>query len=158
MAPLQVACVDSRYRVVNLWVVFCESEGEAPCLLLHAPVWLLSYVHWPLQYQNHKQDEQTDTKDGKKLAAVEFRVTQRSGPTEEGWAMQAVSAAAAAVDLSGDSLQRRAPLLARIDASAAFDAPGDSEGDIRLLDFNVRQACAPFLWLLVLCMAIMLIV
>lgn len=139
--------MDSRYRVAKLWAIFCESDGGTPSLLLHAPVWLVSFVHWSLQQQPHETQQQGQ-RDGatvqkKKLPSVEFSARHRSGPAEAGWAMQAVSAAAAAVDLSRDAGHRRPSRLAKFEASSLGGLREDCDGEIRLLDFSVSH-CSSF--------------
>lgn len=133
--------MDSRYRVAKLWAVFCETGGGAPSLLLHVPVWLVSYVHWSLQHQAHHQ-EQRDQRGGpkKKLPSVEFRAKHRNTFSEAGWAMQAVTAAAAAVDLNREASQGRATAVARFDPSSEDYHVDEGCGEIRLLDFSVSRA------------------
>ncbi|OEH80373.1 hypothetical protein cyc_05685 [Cyclospora cayetanensis] len=109
---VEVECSDTSYRVSKLWIIFCETEGGIPCLLLHAPVWMVSYVPCALH---------------------------RDSLTEAGWAMQAVSAAAAAVDLNR-SLESRKPVpVPKFGISTLDGLANHFDGEIRLLDFNTSS-------------------
>ncbi|CDJ47237.1 AGAP005082-PA, related [Eimeria brunetti] len=139
---VEVECFDSKYRSAKIWVIFCNSEGGSPCLLLHSPVWLVSHIQWALQKQWLKQPQEhceDDPADGqkKRLAAVEYSIIRRTSPAELGWAMQAVSAAAAAVDLNRDAERSKPSQLPN------FTNPSGSRkgcsGDIRLLDFSTSS-------------------
>ncbi|KAL8428229.1 hypothetical protein Efla_005331 [Eimeria flavescens] len=137
---VEAECMDSKYRVAKLWVVFCESDGGIPSLLLHAPLWLVSYVNWALQPtpQQRQRDEEEHEKAQKTLPAVEFRTTRRSSPADGGWALEAVTSAVAAVDLN-EAAQHRSTQVARFDATADHGCAIDCDGEIQLLDFDVES-------------------
>ncbi|KAL8453097.1 hypothetical protein Emed_000967 [Eimeria media] len=138
---VEVECTDKRHRVAKLWVVFCDSDGGIPCLLIHAPVWLVSYVNWALQQQPKQQTmDQKEHEEGSKTSPlVEFRSTNRNRLTHGGWALQAVSAAAAAVDLNPESGQQRPKLVARFGLPSGAGLTKDSDGEIQLLDSNTAS-------------------
>ncbi|XP_026191691.1 uncharacterized protein LOC34621999 [Cyclospora cayetanensis] len=143
---VEVECSDTSYRVSKLWIIFCETEGGIPCLLLHAPVWMVSYVPWSLQKQMQQQRQHQRHDEGrlrspkghtKRLSAVEYSALHRDSLTEAGWAMQAVSAAAAAVDLNR-SLESRKPVpVPKFGISTLDGLANHFDGEIRLLDFNL---------------------
>ncbi|CDI87541.1 hypothetical protein EPH_0076290 [Eimeria praecox] len=139
---VEVECFDNKYRSAKVWVIFCDSDGGSPCLLLHSPVWLVSHIQWALQRQWLKQpqhDRQDSRAEGqkKRLSAVEYSVIRRGNPEELGWAMQAVSAAAAAVDLNGDAERTKPSQLPNFAYGRGFTK--DCSGDIRLLDFTASS-------------------
>ncbi|KAL8456046.1 hypothetical protein Emag_000121 [Eimeria magna] len=138
---VEVECMDKRHRVAKLWVVFCDSDGGIPCLLIHAPVWLVSYVNWALQLQpqQHARNQGGHEKSLKTLPLVEFRSTCRNRPTTGGWALQAVSAAAAAVDLNPESGQQRPKPVARFGLPSGAGLTKNCDGEIQLLDPNTAS-------------------
>lgn len=110
-------------------------------MLLHSPIWLVSHIQWALQKQWLKQPQQQN-QDGAEtqiteLPAVEYSVIRRSNPSELGWAMQAVSAAAAAVDFNRHTEQRKPAQLPNFTGSGGVMK--DPNEGIRLLDFTVSH-------------------
>ncbi|KAL8433179.1 hypothetical protein ACSSS7_004067 [Eimeria intestinalis] len=138
---VEVECMDKRHRVAKLWVVFCDSDGGIPSLLIHAPVWLVSYVNWALQLQPQQQTKKEGHhgKSSRLLPSVEFRTIHRKRLTNGGWALQAVSAAAAAVDLNPASGHQRPKPVARFGLPAGAGLTKDRDGEIQLLDFNTAS-------------------
>lgn len=75
-----------------------------------------------------------------KRPAVEYSIIRRNTTTGASWAMQAVSAAAAAVDLQGDTRQPKPSKVPKFESPCRSILTQDCTGDIRLLDFSVGQA------------------
>ncbi|CDJ28119.1 LOW QUALITY PROTEIN: uncharacterized protein EMH_0098570 [Eimeria mitis] len=68
---VEVECFDSKYRSAKVWVIFCDSDGGSPCLLLHSPVWLVSHVE---QFQQLLR-QSTSTEKQTRKSPLRFRTS-----------------------------------------------------------------------------------